>query len=290
MSSTLVAPANRELVCGATIESALSQDYPNIEIVVVNDGSVDGTWELLQAFGDRIIAIDRPNGGPAAARNSAIRRSTGTYIGLLDSDDLWDPSRARRCIEMLDRHRELCAVTTDARILRDDHLTSRTYYKDWYAGTFPQSDQQLAEIVHRNFMFVGAVVRRQVLDAHGGFDEDRRYQSSEDFELWCKLLLGGQRMGCVNEVLASYRVRDDSLSSHTDAQWQAHLAVLAKHFDAFIAAGVPMSLTALEGLGRLFAARRDTARVRKAYRIARRTLPNTRMRAKLLFTLKELRG
>ena len=86
---TVVIPAfNSERTISEALESALAQDHPATEIVVVNDGSRDDTLKVLGRFGNRIRVIDQPNSGPAAARNAGIQDAEGDYIAFLDADDV----------------------------------------------------------------------------------------------------------------------------------------------------------------------------------------------------------
>src|ERR1700722_20888411 len=84
---------NSEHCLRETLESALAQTFPAHEIIVVDDGSTDGTAALVQSFGDRVRYIRQENSGASAARNNAIQHATGDWIAFLDHDDLFQPSK-----------------------------------------------------------------------------------------------------------------------------------------------------------------------------------------------------
>ena len=87
---SVVIPAyNREKTIARAVESALAQTFRDIEIIVVDDGSRDGTVKVLESFGDRIRLIRKQNGGVSSARNAGIHAARGRWIALLDSDDEW---------------------------------------------------------------------------------------------------------------------------------------------------------------------------------------------------------
>lgn len=91
--SVIIAVWNGEKYLRKAIESALEQDYPNIEMIVVNDGSTDGTQQVIDAFGSRIRSLHQENRGLGAARNRGIEASTGNYIAFLDHDDYWEKGK-----------------------------------------------------------------------------------------------------------------------------------------------------------------------------------------------------
>ena len=103
-----------------TIDSALAQTYRPIEVVVVNDGSPDGTEKVARGYGDRIVYLHRENGGLSAARNTGIARAIGFYFKFLDSDDQLHPEQVARQVEAL-AGREDCASLTAVRLYRDGH-------------------------------------------------------------------------------------------------------------------------------------------------------------------------
>jgi glycosyltransferase involved in cell wall biosynthesis len=89
------------------IDSVLEQDYANIELIVVDDGSTDSSPQLLQQYGDRIKVIYQQNSGPAAARNTGMREATGDFIAFNDSDDIWLPGKLSAQIALLQAEPEI---------------------------------------------------------------------------------------------------------------------------------------------------------------------------------------
>ncbi|MBK1641135.1 hypothetical protein CKO12_04455 [Chromatium okenii] len=87
-----------------TLSSLFNQDYPNIEIIVVNDGSKDDTLELLKSYGKKIVLIDQNNAGAPGARNAGIRAACGEFIAFCDSDDLWASNKVSSQITYLNQH------------------------------------------------------------------------------------------------------------------------------------------------------------------------------------------
>jgi GT2 family glycosyltransferase len=84
---------NGERDVARSIDSVLAQTYANFELIVVDDGSTDGTWAILQSYGDRLRAIHQDNGGLPVARNTAVSAARGSLIALMDHDDLCYPER-----------------------------------------------------------------------------------------------------------------------------------------------------------------------------------------------------
>lgn len=89
--STIIPSFNRAPLIAATLDSVLAQECADNEIIVVDDGSTDGTLDVLAGYADRIRVIQQPNSGPGAARNRGVEHASGKYVAFLDSDDLWFP-------------------------------------------------------------------------------------------------------------------------------------------------------------------------------------------------------
>src|SRR4051812_32277957 len=108
--SIIIPTFNRAEWLPATIASALAQDYSDVEVVVVDDGSTDSTSALLDRYGDRIVRLRQPNRGTSAARNAGLACATGEMIVFLDSDDVMLPQQLRLQTELLRDHPEVDLV------------------------------------------------------------------------------------------------------------------------------------------------------------------------------------
>jgi hypothetical protein len=113
--SVVIPTYNNEGTIAAAVESALAQRFDGgFEVIVVNDGSTDGTRAALEKFGDRIRVIEQQNRGVAAARNAGIRASSGEYIALLDADDTWTDEMLIKTVPILDENPACVVVFADA--------------------------------------------------------------------------------------------------------------------------------------------------------------------------------
>lgn len=96
--SILINNYNYAPFVGRAIESALAQDHPDCEVIVVDDGSTDDSWRVIESFGTRILAVRQPNGGQGACYNMLWSHATGDYVLFLDADDMLDPNAISTCI------------------------------------------------------------------------------------------------------------------------------------------------------------------------------------------------
>ena len=169
-----------------SIQCALDQTYPNVEIIIIDDGSTDDTRARLQQFGSRIVYHRKENAGLGAARNTGIELSNGEYLQFLDADDCIAPEKLERQVSILDAHCELAVVYSDCSCTDHDGRPIENT-----SHPLSETDSALAVLVRRNLFSVhAALVRRSwVIDA-GLFDVSRVAQ--EDWELWLQIsLLGG---------------------------------------------------------------------------------------------------
>ncbi len=110
---SIIIPAyNAERYLTEAIDSVLAQDYPHKQVIVVNDGSKDGTMDVLRSYGDRIEVIDQANAGPPRARNSGLNAARGEFIAFLDADDIWLPGKITAQVTHLQLHADVGTVFT----------------------------------------------------------------------------------------------------------------------------------------------------------------------------------
>lgn len=211
------------------IDSARAQTYPDLQIVVVNDGSTDGTAAVLEAHHGVVEVLDLDaNQGSSAARNAGLCAIRGEIVGFHDADDTWAPDRLALCVEYLRNHLNVDLVTTEADIIEGGRVVG-----SMYEGTrWPQFDalDQFHELLLGNFMFSNVVGWARVFRDHGGFDESLR--SSVDYEMWLRLTRHGERLGLVQRNLAQYVRRPGALSSDRARQRATHFAAISRHVDA----------------------------------------------------------
>ena len=210
---------------GEALDSVFRQTFTDYEAIVVNDGSPDTPRleQVLQPYRDRIIYIVQENRGLSGARNTAIRAAKGTYVALLDADDIWEPDYLAVQLDYLQKHPECDLVSCNARFFGDE-----TYGGQEYISVFPsRGPVSFASLVTRKCnLFVAVTARRDAILQVGLFDEGLR--SCEDYDMWLRLAAAGARIGYHDKVLVRYRRRESSLSA--DPVWMAenNIKVLEK--------------------------------------------------------------
>ena len=207
---SVITPAwNAAEYLGATIESVRAQTFDNWEMVVVDDGSTDGTVAVVErhaAADGRVRLIRQANAGPSAARNHGMRAATGQFFAFLDSDDLWLPGFLASQLAVFERHPDTALVTGNGLFLGGpfDGRPTRPVTSD--LPVLP-----LMEIIaNERAVFIMTVFRRAVFDTIGGFDEAQ--WTSEDYDFWLRAAAAGFVFRRNPEPLGRYRVRGGSLS------------------------------------------------------------------------------
>lgn len=234
---SIVIPAfNAELWIERTLQSAANQNYPNLEVLVVDDGSKDNTRNLAESFSavdNRFRVINIPNGGVANARNIGIREARGKYVAFLDADDLWHPDKLRLQIEAmqvpLDGAPPGGSYTLSRRIDAHDRIISK-------GATLGESGYILLRNMYFRFSGNGScfLVLRDVALEVGGYDPSWIAHESGgcediDFEL---AVAARYPIVCVQQLLVGYRQVPGAMSSHHRKMARGALGVIQKHLRA----------------------------------------------------------
>jgi glycosyltransferase involved in cell wall biosynthesis len=219
---SVVIPAYEAAAFAAeAVESALAQTLPPHEVIVCDDGSTDDLAGALEAYVGRIVLLRKENGGLASARNAGIRVASGEYVAFLDADNVFLPEYLEALSELAVVRPDLDILTTDAYLELDGEVYGR-YYRG--KARFVADDQRRG-IIHQHFIFGNGAIRREPLLAVGGYDET---VVAEDTDLFVRLILGGSRVGLIDEPLCVYRIRAGSLSSNRPHMLRAAVVVLER--------------------------------------------------------------
>lgn len=218
-SFSVVIPAYQaSAFVGDAVESALIQTFPPREVIVSDDGSTDDLTGALAPYASRIILLRKGHGGLASARNAGVRIASGDFIAFLDADNVYLPDFLEAVSELATVRPDLDIVTSDAYLELDGRVYGR-YYRG--KARFVERDQRRG-IIHQHFVFGNCAIRREALIAVGGYDET---VVAEDTDLFVRMILGGSRVGLVDEPLCTYRIRAGSLSSSRTRSLRAAVEV-----------------------------------------------------------------
>lgn len=213
--SVIIPTYNRvALVCRA-IDNVLEQTWKHLELIVVDDGSTDGTQEKLRLYGNRIRIITQANRGPSAARNKGIEIATGEIVAFQDSDDLWMPNKLERQVRLMQAlgpSVPCCLCNINLGVIHGRNHTSFSY-----ADMNPKQEEGLwnnvSEVLATRFVLFNQAVaiRRVVLEKLGGFDESLNFL--EDYDMALRLS-AQEPWGFIREPLVVYGDDGDARSSH----------------------------------------------------------------------------
>lgn len=207
--SAVIPAYNAEQYIARAIQSVLSQTRPVEEIIVVDDGSTDGTAEAVLAFGDKVKLLQQPNAGVSAARNAGIKAATGQWIAFLDADDEWLPEKTERQVRVLRNNPDLVWITGNyTECLCDEHrqaphtlpqqcvkyLKGKDYFDSYLYAI------QLYLWGHTICM----LIRRDIFDTLGFFEPG--LSPGEDLDMWLRIAYRYPKVGFAAEPISVYHL------------------------------------------------------------------------------------
>lgn len=232
--SVLIASYNMARYLPQAIDSALMQDYPDFEVIVLDDGSSDGTVEVARSYGSRVRYHWQPNSGVANAYNALLHLAEGEYLQHLDADDVLMPGALRKLAGLLDAHPSV-GLAHGAALVIDS--TGKVYDKrhvpGWIAkmGVVP-SEAAFKELLRGCHITTSTVMlRRSVLDTVEMFDQ--RAVPGEDWDMWMRVA-AEYDVAFTPEVVAHYRIHPTSITSGYTVEnvLASHLFTLDRLFAA----------------------------------------------------------
>jgi glycosyltransferase involved in cell wall biosynthesis len=181
--SVIIPAYNRVHYVSAAVESVLAQTFSDFEIIAVDDGSSDGTHEVLKSFGGRIRLIRQENRGVSSARNTGVRAARGKWIAFLDSDDQWHPEKLESQIGVLKKHNaKLCftrAISDQGEIFQDIEFISSAVHEPGLL--YVENSVDSVCLSPRHPLIQTMIAEKALLERVGLFDES--FPAAEDAEL-----------------------------------------------------------------------------------------------------------
>lgn len=226
MKMSIITPSyNQAHFIERTIESILSQKYPDLEYIVMDGGSTDGTVDILKKYSDRIIWKSEKDSGQSEAINKGLRMATGDIVAFLNSDDTYEPEALSRVAEFFEKNSDIQWAYGKCRIINEKDVEIRrpiTWYKNLLLRKY-----SFRKLLTENFVSQPATFWRRSLHKEIGFINEKEHYTM-DYELWLRI---GQKYpaGVIHDYLANFRMYDTSKSgSLANPQFKDELRIAKK--------------------------------------------------------------
>lgn len=214
--SIVVPVYQSEKTLGATLSGALTQTYPDVEVVVCLDGPTDRSEAIVDAYGDAVVVVRQENAGLSAARNAAIEAAGGELITLCDADDILLPRHVEASVDVWLRGSPRSFVSANGLFLGREGVTGRRVFDR------PRADpaRQRMAMLEGNIATIFSTFPRRMWEELGGFST--ALNAMEDYDLWLRAVLSGWQLRFVEEPTALYRLTPGSMSSGAERMNRAN--------------------------------------------------------------------
>ncbi len=292
--SVIIPVYNSKLFLRECVESVLQQDYKDVEIIIVDDGSTDGSLEiatkLAQEHSDRIKLLSLENGGVSAARNAGLEAASGKYVFFIDSDDKLVAGSISRLLSALESDDE-CDIAVG-------FLSDEPHWKPRKILTVMMSsakalEKTLYQRVGNDFSVCGKLYRRSLFEGSGAprFKSGRRF---EDLEITPRIYSRARKIAYIDSAVYYYRVNNDSFihtwsPARADALWAVDtvMTFIKENNPELVKAALSRRFSAYYNIFRFASRYGDSSLSERCFREVRRMSPEilkdrkTRMKNKL---------
>ncbi|WP_310556094.1 glycosyltransferase [Flavobacterium sp.] len=218
---------NNEKTIIETLDSIENQLHKNIEIIIVNDGSIDNSKVVIEnymAVNNNCILLNQENKGPSFSRNFGATKASGKYIMFLDADDLVHQTYVNKCIAVLENNSTI------------DIVYSEIEFFEAQTGKWRLNDFEMPSFLINNCIPICAVFKTELFRSIGGFDTNLSF--TEDWDLWIQIIKTNKIVFKIPEILFYYRKRHskDSLSDNMNVNSisdKSRLYIYNKHYDFY---------------------------------------------------------
>jgi glycosyltransferase involved in cell wall biosynthesis len=209
------------------LESALAQTRPPDEIIVCDDGSTDGTPDLVEKrFGSAVTVLRLPHRNASATRKVGLDQARGDWLAFLDADDYWAPEKLERQIDFIARHPEIRLLTTDGVYVSAEGVIRDSWLADYFDPVQDLTGDLAPLLIQRCFTLVSSIlVERNVYHEVGGINPE--IQRSYDYDLWLRVL-ARHPGGLMKDRLISYWSSPGALSRNYEANSRDDLDLMRR--------------------------------------------------------------
>jgi glycosyltransferase involved in cell wall biosynthesis len=204
----IVPTYNRKSSLKECVYSVLNQSYDNFELLIMDDGSTDGTAEIVKDFKDNRIIYEwnENSGGPANPRNRGVLKSKGEYVAFLDADDLWYQDKLLISINALNSGMDVVYHDVDYKCDNESKpIASKNINPPVLSYLLTNGNPMVNSSV---------VVRKRILQKVGLQNESIEYASVEDFDYWLRISKLTNKFFRINKILGQYTVHEEGISNN----------------------------------------------------------------------------
>lgn len=230
--SVVMPTYNSEPYIKRTLDTVYQQSFLPYEIVIVDDGSSDRTVKIIKDYirshkntFDHTRVIKQENRGAGAARNRAVKESSGDWIAFLDSDDIWDKDKLKTVYEVIKNHPEVNMVAHDEYSVNETNLNDKKLCP--LHENYNNSRDLFDQLYEGNIFSTSTlVIKKEVIRDAGGFDESLR--SAQDYDLWIRCGMYGKLL-YLDKPLETYVSREGNITSNTYRRYKCEMKIARKY-------------------------------------------------------------
>ena len=219
--ATIIPTFNRKHTLQRAIDSVYDQKYISNEIIIVDDGSTDGTDEWIKKKYPQIIFLSQSNSGVSSARNLGIKAARSEWIALLDSDDEWLPEKLQKQVKSIESNPEYLCCHTNEIWIRNGVQVNQMKKHQKYGGNIFFKSLDMCRISPSSILF-----HKSILDQTGYFDESLTI--CEDYDLWLRISAKYPILYLDTPLIKKYGGHEDQLSKVSDGIEKYRIDVLEK--------------------------------------------------------------
>ncbi|RXK00110.1 glycosyl transferase family 2 [Arcobacter sp. CECT 8986] len=224
--SVIMSVYNDEKYVSIAIDSILKQSFENFEFIIINDGSIDRTLEILKKYkgkDSRIVLINQENKGLTKSLNIGIEKAKGKYIARMDSDDISYPERLQKQIEFLENNEEYGLLGTNV-----EKIDKNENHIEFNTTKYTNEEIQKILCIRNCFAHGSVMINKELVSKDLYYDEEFRY--AQDYRLWTKIAKKF-KVANLDESLYKLRLHENSISKEKIEEQSTYAGIVAYEFE-----------------------------------------------------------